>query len=117
MAITLRTLLTPPPRCEQDISSDWNDKYAWLDVFAPPWCISWDTLESRNVEPVRSQRDVVLSSLDDTRSKGVVHGGSVLGSRLSSQKPSLDSGSLHLPTPNTQDLLDQGPDATTSSDP
>jgi len=71
MAITLRTLFIPPPRCEQGIPSDRNDKYVWVDAFAPPWYISWDSLESCSVEPVRSARDVVLSSLDDTRSKGV----------------------------------------------
>ena len=48
--------------------------------------------------------------------RGSAYGGSVPGSRLGSRKPSLQGESLHLPTPDTQNLPNQGPDTTTSPD-
>ena len=49
--------------------------------------------------------------------RGSVYGGSVPGSRLGSRKPSLQGESLRLPTQDTQNLPNQGPDATMSSGP
>ena len=49
--------------------------------------------------------------------RGSAYGGSMPGSRLGSRKPSPQSKSYHLPTPDTQHLPTQEPDDTTSSDP
>ena len=48
--------------------------------------------------------------------RGSMYGGSMPDSRLGSRKQSPRSGSPHLPTPDTQNPLGQGQDATTSSD-
>ena len=61
----------PPRRCRQGISSARSDGYVWINAFAPSWCVSWVTLESCNAKLARSACDVVLSSLDGTRSKRV----------------------------------------------
>ena len=49
--------------------------------------------------------------------RGSVYGGSVQGSNLGSRRPSPRSRSPHLPTPDTQNLRNQVPAASTSSDP
>jgi len=48
--------------------------------------------------------------------RGSVYGGSMPDSRLGSRKPSPRSGSPHLPTPDTQNPLNQGQGATTGPD-
>jgi distribution and morphology protein 12 len=48
--------------------------------------------------------------------RGSAYGGSLPNSRLGSRKPSLQGESLRLPTPDTQNLPNQGPDTTPSSD-
>jgi len=45
--------------------------------------------------------------------RGSAYGGSMPGSHLGSRKPSPKSGSPHLPTPDTQNLPNHGPDPTT----
>ena len=49
--------------------------------------------------------------------RGSMYGGSVPGSHLGSRKPSPKNRSPHLPTPDTQNLPNQGPDTSASSDP
>ena len=49
--------------------------------------------------------------------RGSLYGGSVQGSHLGSRKPSPQSRSPHLPTPDTQNLPDQGPNPSTTLDP
>ena len=48
--------------------------------------------------------------------RGSMYGGSIPGSRLGSAKPSPQSKSPHLPTPDTQNLPNQAPDNTPTSD-
>ena len=48
--------------------------------------------------------------------RGSAYGGSISGSRFGSRKPSPKSRSPHLPTPDTQNPTNQGPDTSTNSD-
>lgn len=47
--------------------------------------------------------------------RGSAYGGSIPGSRLASGRPSPQSRSPHLPTPDTQNIPNQGPDVTSDS--
>ena len=75
---------------------------------------SWSPIMS-NLLDLRATSYYPPSMAQGLRGSG--YGGSIPSSRLGSRKPSPQSRSPHLPTPDTQNFQNQGPDARMSSEP